>query len=109
MLHLFYGIKPLLGLALLSIKVTCNLLGIPAHDSSSFHRTPLRGRDDSFILVSPPASYAKLYDNCENQHVTKGFFQANFPLNADPVVARNLGADRWKHQQGRAFQLGLYP
>src|SRR5258708_40142868 len=29
-----------------SIQVSCNLFGIPAHDSSSFHRTLTRGRDD---------------------------------------------------------------
>jgi hypothetical protein len=50
LLQLFNGIKPLLGIrqsqALLSIQVTCNFLGIPAHDSSSFHRTLERGRDD---------------------------------------------------------------
>src|SRR5258708_8979058 len=48
--------KPLLGirqsLVLLSIQVTCNLLGIPAQDSASFHRTALSGRDDSLFLVS---------------------------------------------------------
>src|SRR5260221_11804392 len=69
MLHLFYGIKPLLGLALLSIQVTCNLLGIPAHDSSSFHRTPLRGRDDSScwcLRLRPTRNWTTRLLRCSN-------------------------------------------
>jgi len=38
--------------ALLSIQVTCNLLGIPAHEVHHSIETSLRGRDDSPFLMS---------------------------------------------------------